>query len=353
MASTIPELEWASLTTQVNEIKGPQRFLMDLLFGAHETKSTDLIEIPTIRGGRDMAGFTAKDAEALMVDGHTEDAKAIRGISQRLKKLFTPGPVLFNRGFDSAIHLMSGQSQVSAVQAHIARDSERIISMMTNSQEYLCSMALNGALAYTNEADGVSFSLDFGKSSSNTVVLGGTDVWTNAASTPSNDVMDALERQADELGLTPTDVIMGTEAAAAFLANAKIRSDLDNRRIVNNGTINLGEKFSDQGVLFLGNIYGLNWWRYGRSINVPGQGSTALVSPKMAHFITRSSEAQQVMYFTAIRDLEAFMGGVLESERYSKSWMEHDPSALIQLVESNPLPCLRRPDSIYSLQVVA
>jgi hypothetical protein len=353
MASTIPELEWASLTEQVNEIKGPQRFLMDFLFSSHRTVSTDLIEIPTIRGGRDMAGFTAKDAEALMVEGYTQDAKAIRGISQRLKKLFTPTPLLFNRGFDQVIHLTPGQNQSSMVQAHIAQDSERIVTLMTNAQEYLCSQTLNGALSYTNEADGVSFSLDFGKSTANTVVLAGADLWTASTSVPSNDVMDALERQSDELGLTPTDVIMGTEAAAAFLANAQIRSDLDNRRIVNNGTINLGEKFSDQGVLFLGNIYGMNWWRYGRSIVVPGLGSTPLVSPKMAHFVSRSSEAQQVLYFTAIRDMEAFMGGVLEGERYSKSWMEHDPSALIQLVESHPLPCLRRPDSIYSLQVVA
>jgi hypothetical protein len=51
--------------------------------------------------------------------------------------------------------------------------------------------------------------------------------------------------------------------------------------------------------------------------------------------------------------MEAMMGGMLASERFSKSWLVKDPSAMVQLIESHPLPVLRRPDSVYSLQVVA
>jgi hypothetical protein len=348
---TIPELEWRVLTELVNEIKGPQTFLQNLLFSNHRVLSTRYVEIPTIRGNRAMAGFTADDAEALMIEGLGTEAKLIGGISQRLKKAFTPTPLLFNRQHQDVIYLQGGD-QRSMVMDHIARDSQRMVDMSVNSVEYLASQALTGVLAYTSEEDGVAFVLDFGKSAENTVVLGGTDVWTNSASSPKQDVLNAKRRQSDVLGLAPTDAIMGQEAADAWIANADVLATLDNRRVTS-GEMDLTQQFNDQGVIFLGTWCGLRWWEYSRSIVVPGGGLVPLVAPKMVHFITRSPQAEQVLYFTAIRDMEAFMGGTLAAERFSKSWMEHDPSALIQLMETHPLPCLRRPDSIYSLQVVA
>jgi len=349
----IPELEWRVLTELVNEIKGPQTFLQNYLFSNHRTLPTRFFEIPTIRGNRAMAGFTAPDAEALMIEGLGTESKLIGGISQRLKKAFTPTPLLFNRQLDHVVQLTDGGDQRSMVMQHIARDTQRMVDMSVNSIEYLASQSLTGVISYTSEEDGVAFLLDFGKSAENTVVLTGTALWTDALSNPGSDVLDAKRRQSDVLGLAPTDVIMGQEAADAWLANAKIQAQMDNRRLASGSGQDLTTQFNDQGVIFLGNMFGVNWWEYSRSIVVPGVGLVPLVAPKMAHFVTRSPAAEQVLYFTAISDMEAFMGGVLQAERFSKSWFEHDPSALIQLTETHPLPVLRRPDSIYSVQVVA
>ena len=41
--TSLDELQWTFLTALVNEIKPPQTFLMDTLFGNHEAVSTDAI----------------------------------------------------------------------------------------------------------------------------------------------------------------------------------------------------------------------------------------------------------------------------------------------------------------------
>lgn len=352
MPAQIPELEWRVLTELVNEIKGPQTFLQQTLFPTSRVLPTRHVEIPTIRGNRAMAGFTADDAEALMIEGLGTEAKLIKGISQRLKKAFTPSPLLFNRQHDNVIYLTDGGDQRSMVMEHIARDSQRMVDMSVNSVEYLASQCLSGVLSYSSEEDGVAFVLDFGKSAGNTVVLTAGDLWTASTSSPKQDVLDAKRRLSDVVGYAPTDAIMGQEAADAWIANAEILATLDNRRVTS-GEMDLTQQFNEQGVIFLGTWCGIRWWEYSRSLVVPAGSEVPLVDPKMVHFISRGAQTEQVLYYTAISDMEAFMGGVLASQRFSKSWMEHDPSALIQLMETHPLPCLRRPDSIYSLQVVA
>jgi hypothetical protein len=46
-------------------------------------------------------------------------------------------------------------------------------------------------------------------------------------------------------------------------------------------------------------------------------------------------------------------GQVLSSKRFSKSWEVEDPSARMLLLESNPMPVMRRPNATVSIQVVA
>jgi len=352
--TSLDELQWTFLTALVNEIKPPQTFLMDTLFGNHEAVSTDAIEIGTLRGDRSMAPFVMKGAEGIMVPGLGSDAILVKAPHMRIKKPFTLSSLLFTRtaGGDP-IHLTSGQTQIPAVQAHIARDSQRMVDMVRNSEEYLASMAITGVIAYTMEADGAAFQIAFAKDALNTVVLTGADLWTASTSNPASDVLDAKRRLSDVVGLAPTDAIMGASAADAFLNNERVRQDLLTVNKITTGDMTIVSQFNEQGVIFLGTYAGINWWEYSRSINVPGLGLTPLIRDKFVEFVNRSPASDFVTYYGPIVDMDAFEAGGIVSERFSKSWKENDPSVQVQLIESNPLPCLRRPNAIYSLQVVA
>lgn len=344
------ELQWTWLTSLVNEIKPPQRFLFDTFFSRHETVPVEAIEIGTLRGDRSAAPFIKTDAEAIMVPGLAGDSITVKTPSIRLKKPFTPSPLLFNRTPGDQIYLTSG-NQIPMVQAHIARDTQRMLDMITNTEEYLAAQALTGSIVYVNEQDGVAFTIVFDKAAENTVVLTGTDMWDDALSDPASDVLDAKRRLSDVVGLAPTDAFMGAEAAAAFMGNAQVREDLNITGLAAGG-VTLMTQFNAAGVIFLGTYAGVNWWEYSRSINVPGLGLTPLIRDKFVEFVSRSPESDMVVYYGPIRDMDAFQAGTIVSERFSKSWTEPDPSVLVQLVESHPLPVLRRPNVVYSLQVV-
>jgi len=350
--TVIQELEWTYLTTLVNEVKPVQSFLMELLFSNHQTMPNDLLEIGTLRGDRSIAPFSAKDAEGIMVEGLNSDAFTLRPPQIRIKKPFTPTPLFFEREFGDVIHLQGGDSQVSKVAQHIARDSQRMVDLVRNAEEYLASQALTGTISYVNENDGAAFTVSYAKSAENTVTLTGADLWDASTSNPSIDAHRAKRRLADAVGLIPTDAICGELAAEAFLKNANVKSDLDNRKLVS-GDVDITTQFNEQGVIYLGNYAGIRWWEYSRQLNVPGTGLVDLIRPKFVEFVSTSPAADMVTYYGAIRDMEAFEGNMLQSERFSKSWIEPDPSVRMQLIESHPLPCLRRPDAVYSLQVLA
>lgn len=350
--TVIQEREWTWLTPLVNEIKPPQSFIHNLLFSNHEVLPTDLVEIGTITGDRSMAPFVTKDSEAIMIEGLSQDAIALRPPNIRIKKPFTPSPLFFDRDYGEVIHLQGGDNQTSMIQQHIARDSQRMVDLVDNSQEYLASQALTGVIAYTNEQDGTAFQITFAKSAENTVTLSGADRWDQSTGSPKIDVLAAKRRQADAVNLQPTDVLMGQEAAEAFITNDEIAVDLDTREL-RIGGIDMTQQFSSQGVVFLGTYSGLRWWEYSRQINVPGTGLVSLIRSKFCEFVTADPSAEMVEYFGAIRDMRALQGRSIASERFSKSWDEEDPSVMVQLIESHPLPAMRRPDAVYSLQVVA
>ena len=56
---------------------------------------------------------------------------------------------------------------------------------------------------------------------------------------------------------------------------------------------------------------------------------------------------------SAVADLLPVLEKVLQSKRFSKSWEVEDPSARLLLIESNPMPVMRRPNATVSIQVLA
>jgi hypothetical protein len=78
-----------------------------------------------------------------------------------------------------------------------------------------------------------------------------------------------------------------------------------------------------------------------------------LIRPGYVEFVANSPAAEFVTYYGAIEDMQAIGAGrVLQSRRFSKSWEVEDPSARMLLVESNPLPVMRRPGATVSMSVL-
>lgn len=353
--STITELKWSSLTAAVNEIKSPNQFLKRMLYSNHDPKSTEDIEIGLLSRGREIAPFVRKNGEALLVGTHTETFQTVAPPNIRIKRPFTPSELLFGRRPGTPIFNVGGKKQISAVRKHIARDIQGMANMITNAEEYLCSQTLQGAISYEVE-DAEVYTITFPRPSGNNITL--SVFWNDADPTlprPLKNIHAVKRVMSQEVGLSPTDAVLGTEAADAILeltesTNIKL---LGQRGFeISAGHMTFIEKFSDDGVVFLGHLGGVRLWEYGRTADLNGV-STPMVRPKYAEFFSTSAASDRVLYYGAIADMEAINEGKIAVERFSKSWIEKDPSRMMALVNSRPLPVPRRPAATVSVKVVS
>lgn len=353
MPNSADILSWSTLTPAVNEMKAPNAFLKNMLFSRDITVPTRNIELSFLNRGRQIAPFVERNGAAIMTEGRNESFRVITPPHIRVKRPMTPSELLEKRRPGSVIFPGAGGIQ-KAMREYMASELAMLADDITNSEEYLCAMALQGAVSYS-VADQASFTITFPRDAAHSYALSGGDLWTATTASPRKDFLDASQLVNDAVSLNVTDVILGTEAADAFLADAagELSSLLDIRRMAT-GTIDLTQQIAESGALFLGTyVHGIRVWRYGRQVDVNGS-AVDLIRAKYAEFVARTPAAQFVTYYGAIEDMKAIGAGkVLQSKRFSKSWEQEDPSARMLLVESNPMPVMRRPDATVSVQVVA
>lgn len=348
--AVIDELKWQTMTAAVNEIKSPNRFLNRLLFGQKRTVNTEDIEIDVLTKAREIAPFIRKNGEGIMVEGHGQIFQNVQAPNIRIKRPFTPSELLFGRTPGTVIFIDPSR-QVSAVQEHINRDLQVMADMVTNAEEFLASQAIQGVITYS-VADQEHFTITFPKPAGNNITL--TTFWDDADATlpePEIDFLTAKRVISDEVGLSPTDCILGQEASESFLRLAKKQELLD-RRNISAGVVEFTNQFDQDGVIFLGNFSGLRVWEYSRTASLNGV-ATDMIRAKYAEFVTTSPAAEMVEYFGAIPDMDAFEGRLFQSQRFSKSWTQPDPSARMSLLHSRPLPVPRRPGANVSMKVVS
>lgn len=353
--STLNVLKWTTLTAAINEIKSPNTFLQRTLWGAHQALPTEDIELSVIERGREIAPFVRKNGEGIMVAGHTEKFQTVAAPNIRIKKPFTPSELLFNRRPGTVIFSPGAGMQLSALQQHIARDLQGMADMITNAQEWLCAMALQGTISYS-VTDQEVFTITFPKPAGNNIVL--STFWDDG--TPANvkllaNLHTVKKVLSDEVGLTPTDCVLGSEASAALrtlIEGGHVKTLVSNFGQVQLGSVDFRTQFSEDGVIYIGNIAGIDFWEYSRTASLNGV-ATPMIRAKYAEFFSRSAASERVLYYGAIPDMKALEGRRFQGERFSKSWEVEDPSAMMALAHSRPLPVPRRPGASVSMKVVS
>lgn len=354
MADSLSCLQWESMTATLNEIKSPNSFLKKKLFGAHLKKPTHAFELSLYTRGRKIAPFVKVDAAAVMTTGHGATGKVVNPTNIRIKRPFTPSELLFGRRPGTAIFIDGQGTVLSEARKHVAMDLAGMGDDISNAEEYLCSLAIStGVIAYET-TDGESYTLDFSKPAGNIIVLTGDRLWDTADATLpqiEQDVLDVKRVLSAEVGLAPTDVLLGSEAAEHFIRVCKSNPLLEQRRLIT-GTADVTGQFNEDGVIYLGNVCGLNWWEYSRSADLDGV-DTPMIRAKYAEFVCATPAAKNTLFYGAIPDLKTLRGGNLVSERFSKSWEQEDPSVMWALAASCPLPVTQRSGSTVSMKVVS
>lgn len=345
----LPEvLEWYSLTEMVNEFKSPNSFLKTLVFGSTRVLPTDNIVYRVQRKGRKVAPFVERGHSAVMSGGYSEEEVTFSAPTIKIKRPLDAVDLLFRRHAGDMI-FAGGGDQSAAAAREVALQLQALNDEIANAEEWLAAQAIQGSVTYSTP-DEASYTINMNKPAGNTIVLG--TFWDAVSgSNVRKDVGQARRTMHDEVNLNPMVCILGSEATDAFLDNADIQSRLDNRN-TEMGTMLLNQDIGDTGGLFLGSLFGIEFWSYTREVELGGS-SVPLIRPKYAEFLNVSSAAQHLLFYAGIADLDANDQGNIATARFSKSWREQDPSVQQIMVQSRPLPIMRRPGSSVSMKVVS
>jgi hypothetical protein len=346
MALPSTVLTWTAMSATVNRIKQPGRFVRNLLFSVEETLPTETLEIGTVRGARDIAPFVRVGGEGVMVGGTTGEFYTITGTNIRIKRPFRPSELLYTRRPGSVIMPDAGQIS-SAVEQYVARDLEYMNNLTVNAEEYLCAMALRGAISYS-VTDTEVFTITYARSGSHAVTP--SVYWTSpSTATAIADVRALKALVAEDVGLNITDALCGSEAATAFLNLPQVLSTINIQSGIVAGSLDLTQQYRNDGAIFLGRWMGINWWEYPRALNLNGS-STALIRAKYIEFVCATPEAMNSMNYCSIPDMKTLQGRTFQAKKFSKSWEEEDPSAVMALIHTRPFPCMKVPDSTVSFK---
>lgn len=347
-ADTTDVLHYATLTGLVNEIKSPNSFLRNRLFTRSEVCHTEKIELSVLVGAREIAPFVQKHNEAVFVTGYGEKLQTIEPPNIRIKRVIHPHKLINERRAGMTI-FPTQQQHLSSMQSYMAQQGQRLADLCSNSEEWLCAQILRGQITY-QVTEQENYRITVPRPSGNNVAAAiGWDDPDPSLPTIEQDFYTAKKIISDEVGLIPTDVILGETAAAAFqnvLKNQKLLDMLHFRA----GEVTLQNQFRPDGALLLGEFCGIPVWTYPRQVVVNGTAQP-LIRADYAEFVCADPAAENVIYFGPIDDDAAIEGGSFATPRFSKSWTTPDPSQRLMLVHTRPLPWARRPGSMVSMQV--
>lgn len=354
MPSSLDLLSWEFLTPAINEIKAPSTFLKNFLFPNHQSVPTETITMSLVTRGRKMAPFVRRGAEGIMVGGYGESSSTVEAPNIRIKRPINPSDMLYTRRAGSNVFVNSAE-QRRYMQQHVVRELASMTDQIAEREEWLASQALQGVITYNVEGKD-SFTIDFARSASHSYALTSALSWDNVDPTlprPLKLFKDVKKLLSDSVGLQPTDVILGLNAANAVyeLAESGNLPQLKTDTGIRAGTLSLVENYRDDGVLFIGEMGNLRLWEYSRTATDDEGNTVSYIRPDYAEFVCNTPAADRVLYYASIPDMQAINGGNYIGERFSKSWEIEDPSSWMMLAASRPLPVPRRPDASVSVKV--
>lgn len=333
-----------TLVKVVEGLKSPSSALLDRYFPTVVQDEAEEIHFDVISTKRRIAPFVSPLVEGRIVEGAGHIVKTFVPAYIKDKRVFDA-----NRPFKRAIGEQIGGSlsPQERMQAHLARELEDQTNMITRRLEVMASEAIRTAKV-TVKGDGYPEAVvDFGRAAALTpAALAGADLWTDALSTPLDDLQDWHDLALQESGAAVPDVIMGMTAWKAFRKHADVKERLDVRRAIG-AELDLGAQLTE-GLTFRGVIDGFNIYTYAGWYVDPATGAETAIWPGNIVALT-SAMLEGVRAFGAIRDEDA---GLQAMPYFPKSWKQPDPAVRFLMMQSAPLVVPTRVNASVAVDVV-
>lgn len=353
-ANAIDSLRFVTLTENVFNIDEPLGLLTEVIFGARPPvfADTDRIEYGRETRSAASAPFIPVGADAIIVGDRTRSLESIDGVNMALRKSIRPGDYAHDRSMGEAIHVTgSGVSRSNGLEARITRYQQDLMVRMNYSKEWWASQAMLGSVTFSNAAY-EAFTIDFGRSGSNTAVA--SPLWTDPTANVVNNIQSAKRQVSSAESLNVTLALCGRTAADTIRNSAKVQALLDNRRYDTGNVLDSSRPYMKRGAMtYIGRLSGIEFWEVDHTIPMAtGAGTFPIIRTNYIEFLAVGPELMAETVYAPIFDLKVNNGNAIKTEWFSKSWDIEYPSQRWLLLQSRPNMIPKKPSFCYSLQIV-
>jgi hypothetical protein len=334
----------ATMLPAINGTTRPKTFLRERLFGGRLTAfETQYVIADFQKGKRALAPFVSR------IIGGTLVEKLNMTTSRMEPPMVAPRGVF--RGVE-AFERMPGEvigganspdeRAIAAITAQMALHDD----MDTRTEEFMCAQMLaNGVM--TIKGEGVDTQIDLGFTQTDT--LSGASCWDGNSANIRKNIRDWKRIVIQSSGITPDTMLLGSDAADAFLSDETILAQLDKRN-AQMGAIDIRDL--PNGAQYLGYIEGVDVFGYDEwyidpvtGVETPMIGADkAIICPSAA----RNPRAQ--MLYGAYYDVEdqtTYVGA-----RIPRTWTDKGSNVRFLEVISFPLPFMPDVDAWLTADVL-
>ena len=328
-------------------LQRPKLGILDMWFNTEQTEESEDIHFDIEVRKRKIAPFVAPTSQGKIVEREGFETATFRPAYVKPKTPLRPADALKRKIGEGLT------PQFSAAQRRQASLAETLLDHADQVSRRLNLMAIEAIVDGKVTVSGEGYAtkvVNFGRDNALSIVLSGSDRWSDPASTPLDDIEDAIELVHELEGAEITDIVMDPFATKLFRRNAQVEKVLDIRRAAGAPTAELGGlgmAGTPNGLKFVGNFGDYNVWSYSEYYVDPLTGETKPALP-VGTVLDGSSAIEGLRAYGAIHDEDA---GMQALPLFPKSWVEQDPSVRFVMTQSAPLIVPRRPNASFSMKV--
>jgi len=332
----------------VQQLKRPKTFLLETFFPGFRQFDTLNVDIDIYKGKRRMAPFVSPVVEGKPVEklGYTTNSYKPPYIKPKMP---TTAQELLNRQPGQVSY--GTQSLPERAAAELGRELGDLLDQITRREEWMAAQALNGGIVSV-VGDGVNDTIDFQMAATHKVTNSGGALWTAVGTShPITDLTTWARLCAQDSGLVPNVVVMGSDVANAFINHADIKGNTGQFSSVKVSLGQINPQLLPNGVSFLGTItapsLNVDVFVYDEWYISDSDGLEYPMVPVNKLFMG-STNAQNSKLYGAIQDMEAVEelgSSMIAVPRFPKSWVTKDPSIRWLMIQSASLVALNQPDA--------
>jgi hypothetical protein len=339
-------IETHELVRTVSLFPPQSSYWLDLLYPSVHLSNTEFIDFDLVDRGRRLAPFVAPTVQGQPMVNRGHSVRKFKPAYVKPKDPVDPARLLRRRAgemFGSSN--ATPQSREQAIIADILNDHREGIERRW---EWMAARAtIDGAVIIEGE-NYPKVSLSFGRAAGHTKTLSGAALWSDAASTPLDDIEAWGLEFLTNSGYPIDRITFGPAAWSAFANNPQVKAMLETRRGSTNA-IETGpgqaSPAQNRGTLGSANI---ELFVY----NDQYEDNTGVAVPMMNtnDIVLTSRGLDGIRAFGAIMDKKANWEAM---PIFPKMWEQEDPSGLFIMTQSAPLMIPARPNASMRVTVNA